>query len=208
LPALIGIKESLSALAGWLITLGAFGLFGVSLLDSAFVPLPSGPDLIMITLSTLKPERMLVYALAAAVGSTIGCTLLFLVARRAGSAALSRVGAGRRERIENLLGRFDLLAVMVPAVLPPPFPFKAFVLGAGVFKLRVERFVIAIFIGRAVRFLVAGWLAVQFGEGAVQIIKDHSLKVLIVAGALLLLLFGVMIYRSRQPNRSMFGRGG
>ncbi|HXG65680.1 MAG TPA: VTT domain-containing protein, partial [Blastocatellia bacterium] len=151
LAFLIGIKSKLAALGAWLATFGAFGLFTIALLDSALLPLPSGPDLIMITLSAAYPAWMPVYALAATAGSTIGCTLLYLVARRAGVAALRRIKLERRERIENLLGRYDMLAIMVPAILPPPFPFKPFILSAGAFKLRIERFVAAIFVGRAIR---------------------------------------------------------
>ena len=194
---LIGFKRSLAELGAWLMTFGAFGLFGIALLDSALLPLPSGPDLIMITLSTVNPAWMPVYALAATVGSTIGCTMLYLVARRAGDGALKRVSPKKRERIENLLGRYDMLAIMTPAVLPPPFPFKPFILGAGVFKLKTTRFVVAVFVGRAIRFLVEGWLAIQFGEDALRIIREHGVKVLIAVGVVLLVLLAVKVYRQR-----------
>ena len=169
-------------------------------LQTSFVriPLPSGPDLVMITLSAKNPAGMPLYALAATVGSTIGCTILYLLARRAGVAALSRLKNERRERVENLLGRYDMFAVMLPAVLPPPFPFKPFVLCAGVFKLKLGRFITAIFIGRAARFLLEGWLAIQFGDEAQRIIKRHGWKVLIVVAALVLIAFAVKYARNRQ----------
>jgi membrane protein YqaA with SNARE-associated domain len=181
---LLGIKSTLQSLLEWLKALGPFGLFGISLVDSVGIPLPGGPDSVMILLSANDPVRMPLYALAATAGSAIGCTLLYLIARRAGAAALNRVTPERRDRIENLLGRYDLIAVMVPAVLPPPFPFKPFVLCAGVFKLRTWRFITAIFIGRAVRFLIEGWLAIRFGEDAGRIIRQHGWKVLLVVAAL------------------------
>ena len=193
----IGFKSSLAELGAWLMTFGAFGLFAIALLDSALIPLPSGPDLIMITLSALNPSWMPVYALAATVGSTIGCTVLYLIARRAGASALKRISVQRRERIENLLGRYDMLAIMTPAVLPPPFPFKPFILGAGVFKLKIARFIIAVFVGRAIRFLIEGWLAIQFGEDALRLIKDHGVKVLIGVGIVLLLLIAIKLFRQR-----------
>jgi uncharacterized membrane protein YdjX (TVP38/TMEM64 family) len=92
--------------------------------------------------------------------------------------------AEKRDRIENLLGRYDLIAVMVPAVLPPPFPFKPFVLCAGVFRLKTWRFITAIFIGRLVRFLLEGWLAIRFGEDAGRIIRQHGWKVLALVAVL------------------------
>jgi len=184
---ILGIKSGLQSLLEWLKAFGALGLFGISLVDSAGIPLPGGPDAVMIWLSATTPGLMPLYALAATAGSAIGCTLLYLIARRAGIAALNRLTVERRTRIENLLGRYDLIAVMVPAVLPPPFPFKPFVLCAGVFRLKTWRFITAIFIGRAVRFLIEGWLAIRFGEDAGRIIRQHGWKVLVavivVAGA-------------------------
>ncbi|MCI0488505.1 MAG: VTT domain-containing protein [Blastocatellia bacterium] len=199
---ILGIKDSLAKFGAWLVTFGAFGLFAISLLDSAFVPLPSGPDLIMIILSARDPAWMPVYALAATVGSTIGCTILFRVARSAGGRALAHLSDARRASIEGLLGRYDMFAVMVPAVLPPPFPFKPFVLSAGVFKLKTSRFVTGIFIGRAVRFLIEGWLAIEFGEDASKIIAQHGLKVLIAVGVLFILAIAVKFYRLRSRRAS------
>lgn len=196
----LGVKSGLETLGKWLMTFGAFGLFTITLLDSAFVPLPSGPDLIMITLSVAEPAWMPIYALAATVGSTIGCTFLYLAARRAGMRALRRVRAERRERLENLLGRYDMLAVMIPSLLPPPFPFKPFVLSAGVFKLKLTRFVIAIFVGRAIRFLIEGWLAVELGDEAWPLIKQHGLKVLIAVGVIFAASLALKFYRMRSRN--------
>ena len=195
---LAGVGNALEKLLEWLIAYGWLGLFGISLVDSAGVPLPGGPDAAMIFLSANAHSMMPVYALAAASGSTIGCTFLYLVARRAGSAALKRVAPERRDRIENLLGRYDIVAVMVPAVLPPPFPFKPFVLSAGVFKLKIPRFVIAVFIGRTVRFLIEGWLAIKFGEEAGRIIRRNGLTVVAIVGIIGVAALALKLYRSRR----------
>lgn len=200
---IFGIKDFFANLGGKLIGLGATGLFAIALLDSAFVPLPGGPDAAMIILSAAAPSWMPLYAFAATMGSTIGCAVLYLIARRAGASILKRVSPERRDRVENLLGRYDMLAVMVPAVLPPPFPFKPFVLCAGVFKLKIWRFVVAIFIGRAARFLIEGWLAVTYKEEAKEIIGRHGLKVLIGVAAVLLVFFVVKFYRSRRSNKAV-----
>ncbi len=194
---LFGIKSSLQSLLEWLKAFGPFGLFGISLVDSMGIPLPGGPDSVMIILSANNPALMPLYALAATAGSAIGCTLLYLAARRAGVAALKRVSVERRNSIENLLGRYDLVAVMVPAVLPPPFPFKPFVLSAGVFKLKTWRFITAVFIGRALRFLIEGWLAIRFGEDAGRIIREHGWKVLMAVVAIAGLIIGLSFLRAR-----------
>jgi membrane protein YqaA with SNARE-associated domain len=196
----LGIKKSLETFGAWLKTLGPGGLFTISLVDSAGVPLPGGPDAVMIFLSAERPWLMPLYAFAATAGSTIGCTLMYLAARRAGLIALKRVSAERRERIENLLGRYDMLAIMVPAVLPPPFPFKPFVLSAGVFKLKISRFVAAVFMGRAARFLIEGWLAVELGEAAGDAIRQHGLKVLMAVGVILLVVIALKFYRARRAQ--------
>ena len=194
---LYGIKSSLQGLLEWLKAFGPLGLFGISLVDSAGIPLPGGPDAVMIWLSANTPALMPLYALAATAGSAIGSTLLYLVARRAGVAALKRVTPAKRDRIENLLGRYDLIAVMVPAVLPPPFPFKPFVLCAGVFRLKTWRFITAIFVGRSVRFLIEGWLAIRFGEDAGRIIGQHGWKVLVAVVVLAVSAFTLSFFRAR-----------
>jgi len=89
----------------------------------------------------------------------------------------------------------------VPAVLPPPFPFKPFILCAGVFRLRAWRFITAIFIGRLIRFVLEGWLAMKFGNGAFQIIRQHGWKVLIAAALLAALALFVNLLRSRRPKQ-------
>lgn len=198
---LIGIKSILVGLLEWLKALGAAGLFGISLIDSIGVPLPGGPDAVMIWLSANSPGLMPLYALAATAGSAIGCTGLYLLARSAGVAALKRVAPQKRARIENLLGRYDLIAIMIPAVLPPPFPFKPFVLCAGVFKLKTWRFITAIFVGRAIRFLIEGWLAISFGEDAGRIIKQHGWKLLVATAVIVVI--AVLVKRTvsrRAPD--------
>jgi membrane protein YqaA with SNARE-associated domain len=197
---LIGIKSILVGLLEWLKALGAAGLFGISLIDSVGVPLPGGPDAVMIWLSANSPRLMPFYALAATAGSAIGCTGLYLLARRAGVAALKRVAPHKRARIENLLGRYDLIAIMIPAVLPPPFPFKPFVLCAGVFKLKTWRFITAIFIGRAIRFLIEGWLAISFGEDAGRIIKQHGWKLLVAVAVIVVIAVLVKRTVSRRAS--------
>jgi membrane protein YqaA with SNARE-associated domain len=197
---LMGIKSILVGLLEWLKALGAAGLFGISLIDSVGVPLPGGPDAVMIWLSANSPRLMPFYALAATAGSAIGCTGLYLLARRAGVAALKRVAPHKRARIENLLGRYDLIAIMIPAVLPPPFPFKPFVLCAGVFKLKTWRFITAIFIGRAIRFLIEGWLAISFGEDAGRIIKQHGWKLLVAVAVIVVIAVLVKRTVSRRAS--------
>lgn len=192
-----GVLSRLAGFGSWLIGLGAPGLFAICLFDSAFVPLPSGPDLAMIAMSTVNPRMMPLYALAATVGSTIGCSLLYGLARRGGVRMLKRVSSDKRDRIENLLGKHDILGVIVASLLPPPFPFKVFVLSAGVLKLKTSRFILAIFFGRLLRFLAEGFLAIEFGNGAASMIGHHGWKVLVPVAAIALIWLALRL-RSRS----------
>lgn len=154
-------------------TFGAFGLFAVALLDSTFVPLPSSADALMIVLSTAHPSWMLLYAFMATAGSAIGCWILYLISRRAGSRALSRFSERKQARVKYLIERYDMIAVLVATLLPPPFPFKLFVITAGVFRFSLLRFMIAIVAGRAFRFLLEGYFAVRYGAEAKEILAKY-----------------------------------
>ena len=157
----------------YLITFGAFGLFAVALLDSTFVPLPSSADALMLLLTTAHPRWMLLYAFMATAGSALGCWILYLVSRRAGARALRRFSEAKQKRVKELIERYDMAAVLVATLLPPPFPFKLFVVTAGVFRFSLVRFMIAIVVGRAFRFLLEGYFAVRYGAEAKAILAQY-----------------------------------
>ena len=163
----------LRSLSEYLITFGGFGLFAVALLDSTFVPLPSSADALMLLLTTTYPSWMLFYAFMATAGSAIGCWILYLVSRRAGARALNRFSEKKQARVKSLIERYDMVAVLVATLLPPPFPFKLFVVTAGVFRFSLVRFMIAIVAGRAFRFLLEGYFAVRYGAEAKAILAKY-----------------------------------
>ena len=165
--------KTITRLSEYLITFGAFGLFTLAILDSTFVPLPSSVDALMLVLSTAHPSWMPLYALAATAGSAIGCFILYQVSRRAGSRALRRFSEKKQKRVKELIERYDMLSVLVATLLPPPFPFKLFVVSAGVFRFSLVRFMIAIVVGRAFRFLLEGFFAVRYGQDAKEILARY-----------------------------------
>ena len=167
------VTKALGRFSEYLITYGAFGLFIVALLDSTFVPLPSSADALMIVLSTAHPSWMLLYAFMATAGSALGCWILYLVSRRAGARALSRFSERKQQRVKHLIERYDMIAVLVATLLPPPFPFKLFVVTAGVFRFSLLRFMLAIIAGRAFRFLLEGYFAVRYGGEAKEILAKY-----------------------------------
>lgn len=167
------MKAFLTRVSEYLIGFGAFGLFAVALLDSTFVPLPSSVDALMLLLSTAHPRWMLLYAFMATAGSAVGCWILYVISRRAGSRALNRFSAAKQKRVKDLIERYDMAAVLAATLLPPPFPFKLFVITAGVFRFSPMRFMIAIVVGRAFRFLLEGYFAVRYGAEAKEILARY-----------------------------------
>jgi membrane protein YqaA with SNARE-associated domain len=163
----------LTRLSEYLITFGAFGLFAVALLDSTFVPLPSSADALMILLSTTYPSWMVLYAFMATAGSAIGCWILYLISRRAGTRALNKFSEAKQRRVKHWIERYDAASVLVATLLPPPFPFKLFVITAGVFRFSLLRFMIAVIVGRAFRFLLEGYFAVRYGAQAKEILTKY-----------------------------------
>ena len=167
------VSKSLTRLSEYFIALGPFGLFAVAVLDSSFVPLPSSVDALMILLTVTHPRLMILYALLATAGSTIGCVILYYVSRRAGSRALQKFSPAKQARVKELIDRYDVLSVLVASLMPPPFPFKLFVITAGVFRFSLTRFTLAIIAGRAFRFLLEGYLAIRYGAQASQILQKY-----------------------------------
>jgi len=167
------LTGALARLSEYLIAFGPLGLFAVALLDSTFVPLPSSVDALMLLLSTARPSWMPLYALMATAGSALGCLVLYLISRRAGHRALARFSPSKQQRVRELIDRYDIAAVLVVTLLPPPFPFKLFVVTAGVCRFSLTRFMLAIIGGRAFRFLLEGYLAVQYGAQAKAILARY-----------------------------------
>jgi membrane protein YqaA with SNARE-associated domain len=167
------VTKWLGRLSEYLITFGAFGLFAVALLDSTFVPLPSSADALMLLLSTNNPSRMPLYALMATSGSALGCWILYSISRRAGSKALNKFSEAKQKRVKDWIDRYDMFSVLVATVLPPPFPFKLFVVSAGVFRFSLFRFMIAIIVGRSFRFLLEGYFAVRYGAEAKALLAKY-----------------------------------
>ncbi len=197
------ITNGLDHVSQYLVAFGPFGIFAIALLDSALIPLPGGPDAVMILLSATRPAWMPIYALAGTIGSVIGCIILYHISRRAGSRALERFSAEKRARVKELVDRYDVLSVLVASVLPPPFPFKLFVITAGVFRLSLPRFAAAVAAGRAFRFLLEGYFAVRYGERAKDFMANNYPVIGLGVAALIVILFvarNLMRRKSAEAN--------
>ncbi len=201
---LTGLMDWFKNLKATLIGFGALGVFLIALMDAAFIPMPGGPDVVVITLSIATPALMPLYVLAAMAGSTIGSLILYFIALKGGQAALRKFSAEKRAKVQKALDEYDIWAMLVAAVMPPPFPFKLFVLSAGAFRMKLWRFVLAMILGRGFRFVLEGILAVRYGEQATEILKQHSVKIgLGIAAIIILALLVKMLLNRRQESAEL-----
>ncbi len=156
-------------------TLGAPGLFLISFLDSSVLTFPIINDLLLIDLSIQRPERMPLYAFLASFGSVAGCVLLYFIARKGGEGFFHRRVGPRAAMIRHTVEKNGFGGMLVAALLPPPTPFKFFVLAAGVFEVPVFSFTSAIALARVIRYFGMGYLAVRYGHDAMPFIAQHKL---------------------------------
>ncbi len=186
--------------------LGIWGLGGLALLDSALVPLPGGIITWVVFYVAKEHQNALLSALVAAALSTIGSLLPFYVGRAGGEALLLRkVDRRRYERMRDRFERQEFLAVLLPAMCPPPMPLKVFELAAGVFEMRVRSYTTALFLGKFVQFLVVALLALRYGLETTAILeaelRNHARSILLLLG-LLLILLAVWIVRRIFARRA------
>lgn len=184
----------------WAEQLGGPGLALVAFLDSSFLSLPEVNDALIVLLVIQHPARWLYYAVATTVGSVAGCLALFAVGRRGGNAFLRRRFSERHiERGLAIFRRYGLLAVVIPSILPPPMPFKIFVLLSGVAGVRTSTFLVAVAIGRGFRYGLEAWLAYMYGAQAMAFIRDNLPTFsLIAALAVAVIGLAVIIWRKRS----------
>ena len=159
--------------------LGAPGLFLISFLDSSFVPFPIINDGLIVEFSVEHPARMPLYVLMAIVGSVLGCVVLYFIARTGGEAVFHRKAGKHAGRIRHWVENNGFGGMLLAALLPPPTPFKFFVLAAGVFEVPILTFASAIAIARIIRYSLIGYLAVRYGNEARPFMQKHWLAIAI-----------------------------
>jgi membrane protein YqaA with SNARE-associated domain len=194
-----GWKQKIVLFAG---TLGAPGLFLISFLDSSVLTFPVINDLLLVELSIQHPARMALYAFMAALGSVLGCVLLYFIARKGGEAYFHRKAGARAEAIRHWVERNGFGGMLVAAMLPPPTPFKIFVFAAGVFEVPLISYVSAISLARLIRYFGIGYLAVRYGNGALPFLGRHKMEV----GVFVLAFVAVSYLASRWILRERRGQ--
>jgi membrane protein YqaA with SNARE-associated domain len=180
--------------------IGGGGLFVISFLDSSVATFPIINDFLVVELSIRNRARMPFYALMATLGSVLGCVFLYFLARKGGEALFHRRVGGRAAKIQRWVQHHGFLSILMAALLPPPTPFKFFVLGAAVFKVRVRSFTLALVVARAVRYFAIGFLAMRYGDAATGYLLAHKLLVsgVLLVGVLLVYIFLRLLFRAEE----------
>ena len=164
--------------------LGIWGVFVIAFADSALLGMPV--DFIVATYVYQDRKRMLLYIVMASLGSALGSIPLYIIGYLGGEKVLrKRISEERFLKIHRSFEQHEFWALMFPGMLPPPMPFKIFVLAAAVFEMKFRDFLIAIFAGRFVRFLVLSVLVLWFGPQVVAlfggVFKRHWIWILTLA---------------------------
>jgi membrane protein YqaA with SNARE-associated domain len=172
------MRRLLAWIQGFAESLGGPGLFIIAYLDSSFLSFPEVCDALIVLLTVQHRERMIFYALVTTIGSVAGCYSLYLVGRKGGEAFLRKRFHERHvDRAMAVFRRHGMLSVLVPSLLPPPMPFKIFVLAAGVAGMPTLDFLMAVGLGRAIRFFGVGLLALWKGQQAIAWVHENAAKV-------------------------------
>ena len=186
-----------------LIPLGPWGVFTIALVDAAAFGIPMDP--VIATFVYGDPRRTLLYALMGAFGSAIGSTVPYVIGYKGGEAFLvNKIGQKRFDRIHGNTEKYGELGLMVACIMPPGFPFKLFVFSAGVAEMTYIRFLISIFAGRLVRFLILAALTIRFGPQIVSLmgvlVKQHLVATLLGVAALALIIVLISKRRGRKTE--------
>src|SRR5918999_16070 len=165
----------------------------IGALDSSLLSLPEINDYLVVGRCYKYPSAVFYFPLFAAAGSVIGCNLLYTIVRRGGQAVLrKRFKVNQIKRVERAYERFGFLAIGIPAILPPPLPFKIFVATAGALEYPRWKFLLTVMIARSFRYYVEGILAVFYGRRVLLFLKDNGLVIVSIVGSLILI--GVIVY--------------
>ena len=190
---------------GFALALGAPGLFVVAILDSSILTLPEINDILVVLLVSRHKARLALYAGAATAGSIVGSLVLFTIGRKGGEAVLQkRFSVERSNRARAFIQKYGVMAIIIPSLLPPPMPFKMFVLLSGVARLPTSRFITAVAIGRGTRYFGEGLLALRYGDQTLAFLHAHSWTVAVVLT--IALAVGLMVYVLASRANAAKGR--
>ena len=191
----------------WIFHLGGLGFIPLGLLDSSVIPLPGSMDVLTIILSARKPELWLYYALMATIGSVIGGYVTYRLARKGGKETLERKFPARTlKKVYRIFGRWGFAAIAIAALLPPPAPMIPFLFAAGAMQYSVGKFLLALTVGRIVRYSFLAFLAAHYGRQMLMTVMSqfgHPVLVAIfglIAAAVAALIFIFVRNHNRREH--------
>jgi membrane protein YqaA with SNARE-associated domain len=185
-------------------SLGLWGVGLVAILDSSSIPVPM--DAVLAVFVWNNKSHFLFCCILASLGSSIGGLLPYGLGRAGGELfLLKRINRARFDTLRLRFEKQEFLAVMIPSMLPPPAPWKLFVFGAGVFEMRVLPFMLAVFTGRMVRWLILSALVLELGPGAADLVAHHALWVVAVIGVLAIAGFAWWWIRKKRKGDPLEG---
>ena len=199
----------LAAVARWLevnviglpLYFAAPAMIIIGALDSSLLSLPEINDYLVVARCFKDPSAAFYFPLFAATGSVIGCNLLYTIVRRGGQAVLRRrFNLQSIKRVERAYERFGFLAIGIPAILPPPLPFKIFVATAGALEYPRWKFLLTVMIARSFRYYVEGILAVFYGKRVLLFLKDNGLVIISIVGSVIFIGGIVYFFVRRRMN--------
>ena len=186
----------LAPMLHFLFHIGYFGPFVMGIMDSSFLVLPFGNDLVVVGLVAQHPKGLALYVISAAIGSSLGAIVLALVARKVGEEGIRKVAGDRRyEKLSKRVGKRSGVAVFLAGVAPPPFPFTTVIAAVGALKYPIWRIAAVNFLARGVRFVILGFLALKFGKAVLGIAKSPAFECTMIAFiALCLIATGLSVW--------------
>lgn len=182
--------------------LGSWAVFAIAGIDSAFFGVPLDP--VVATYVYQNRSHALLYPLMAAAGSAAGCVILYWIGYRGGEVLLlKRMPRTKFEKIRASFDRHEFWALMVPSMLPPPFPFKAVVLAASAFEMNFWHFLLAIFLGRLLRFVLLALLVLKFGPQVLAfgaaILGKHWILLVVLFVAVIVAVIYAWVQAKNHP---------
>jgi len=190
-----------------LVLYGGWGLFAMSFLDSSLLPFPVVNDLALIVMACKRPGFWALYALASTLGSVCGAYLLYGIARGGGKFFFRKTTPQAVAHAHRWLERNDFVAVLVASILPPPAPYKVFVLTAGLLRVNAWHFGLALLVGRGMRFGAEAWLGARYGVQAEEYLRHNLawaslLMVVVIVGLALLQRWWTRRIAAHLPHAS------
>jgi membrane protein YqaA with SNARE-associated domain len=184
---------------------GIWAVFIVALIDAAFFGIPLDPVIALYVAA--DPRRTIVYALMGSLGSALGSTVPYLIGYKGGEAlVVKKIGQQRFARMHGLSEKYGDMALIIPALMPPGFPFKAFALIAGVTEMGYLHFLLSIFVGRLLRFMILGGLIIAYGPeilGFLMTAFQHHRGLTFAVIAAIVLAVVLLVRLSKSRTRSL-----